>query len=360
MNVVKATARYERWLAARTPLIKADLRLKHQQMALAIFPFLRATFYRWLQIWPDVCPSLAKAPRVLAVGDLHVENFGTWRDTEGRLIWGVNDFDEACNLAYTNDLVRLAVSALLAISAGHLAVKPKDSCSEILDGYTKSLAEHGRPFVLEEGNSWLRSIALAELRDPVHFWKKVDALVPARGEVSPGVIAALEHFLPHPGLKYRLVRRVAGLGSLGHLRFVAIGDYCGGKIAREAKLLAPSAIHWADPKAGLDEILYQLIVDRAVRCVDPFVHLHGHWILRRLSPHCSRIELAVLPRNRDECRLLFSMGWETANVHLGTPVAIKKIRKHLASQKSSWLYTAATEMSASVRRDWQAWRDAVS
>ena len=360
MNVVKATARYERWLASRTPLVEADLRLKHQQMATAIFPFLRATFYRWLQIWPEVCPSLAKAPKVLAVGDLHVENFGTWRDTEGRLIWGVNDFDEACDLAYTNDLVRLAVSALLAISAGHLAAKPKEACVEILDGYSKSLAEHGRSFVLEEGNSWLRSIALAELRDPQQFWKKMDALVPARGDVSAGMIAALEHYLPHPGLTYRLVRRVAGLGSLGHLRFVAIADYCGGKIAREAKLLAPSAFHWAYTTAGLEEILYQLIVDRAVRCVDPFVHVHGHWVLRRLSPHCSRIELATLPRNRDECRLLFSMGWETANIHLGTPTSVKRIRKHLASQKSSWLYTAATEMATAVRRDWQVWRDAVS
>lgn len=360
MNVVKATARYERWLAARTPLIKADLLLKHQQMTAAVFPFLRATFYRWIQVWPDVCPSLAKAPKVLAVGDLHVENFGTWRDTEGRLIWGVNDFDEACSLAYTNDLVRLAASALLAISAGHLAAKPKDACSEILNGYTMSVAKHGGPFVLEEGNSWLRSIALAELRDPAHFWKKMDALVPARGDVSPGVIAALEHYLPHPGLTYRLVRRVAGLGSLGHLRFVAIADYCGGKIAREAKLLAPSAIHWAYPTAGPEEILYQVIIDRAVRCFDPFVHLHGHWILRRLSPHCSRIELAHLPKNRDECRLLFSMGWETANVHLGSATSVSGIRKHLAQQKSSWLYAAATKMATAVRRDWQVWRDAVS
>ena len=57
---------------------------------------------------------LARAPRALAVGDLHVENFGTWRDVEGRLIWGINDFDEAWRLPYTNDLVRLATSALLA------------------------------------------------------------------------------------------------------------------------------------------------------------------------------------------------------------------------------------------------------
>src|ERR1039458_5738131 len=38
---------------------------------------------------------LRDAPKVLAVGDLHVGSFGTWRDTEGRLSWGVDDFDES-------------------------------------------------------------------------------------------------------------------------------------------------------------------------------------------------------------------------------------------------------------------------
>src|SRR5712664_3250736 len=104
-------------------------------MAEAAFPFLRATFYRWMQIWPEVCPDLAKAPQVLGIGDLHVENFGTWRDAEGRLVWGVNDFDEAAAVPYTNDLVRLAASALLAIEGGHLSLKAKDACAVILDGY---------------------------------------------------------------------------------------------------------------------------------------------------------------------------------------------------------------------------------
>ena len=356
MNVVKATARFEQWLSAHTPLVKADLRLKHQRMAESVFPFLRATFYRWVQLWPDVCSDLARAPRILAVGDLHVENFGTWRDVEGRLIWGVNDFDEACTLAYTNDLVRLAVSALLAIDEGHLAARAKEACSEILDGYTKSLAENGHPFVLEEGNKWLRAIAVNELRDPDAFWKKMDALPSLRGEISPSVIAALERVLPHPGLTYRLARRVAGLGSLGHLRFVAVAEFCGGKIAREAKLLTPASVYWAYGLPGPADILYQAILDRAVRCPDPFCQLRGHWIVRRLSPHCSRIELAALPKNRDECRLLFSMGWETANIHLGNRSAVKNIRKHLSRQKSGWLYAAATQMAGAVRQDWQAWR----
>ena len=52
------------------------------------FVFLRATFYRWLQLWPTICGALDDAPPVLAVGDLHIENFGTWRDREGRLILG--------------------------------------------------------------------------------------------------------------------------------------------------------------------------------------------------------------------------------------------------------------------------------
>ena len=54
------------------------------------------------------------APRVLSVGDLHLENFGTWRDADGRLAWGVNDFDEAAVMPYVLDLVRLATSIQLA------------------------------------------------------------------------------------------------------------------------------------------------------------------------------------------------------------------------------------------------------
>src|SRR5262245_20146622 len=105
VGIRKATEAYESWLARYVSLIPADLKLKHERMAESPFPFLRATFYRWRQLWPESCPDLDAAPKVLGVGDLHVENFGTWRDHEGRLIWGVNDFDEACVLPYTNDLV---------------------------------------------------------------------------------------------------------------------------------------------------------------------------------------------------------------------------------------------------------------
>ena len=355
MNFVKATHRFEDWLSRHITIVRPDLRLKHRNMADALFPFLRATFYRWMQVWPEVCPDLAKAPRLLAVGDLHVENFGTWRDIEGRLVWGVNDFDEAAVFPYTLDLVRLATSAALAVAEGHLHLKEKDACAAILDGYRESLAVRGRPFVLEEENQWLRTMATGKLRDPVHFWKKMDSL-PKITQVPASAREAIEHMMPERGLSYRTVRRVAGLGSLGHIRVVAIAECRGGKIAREAKALAPSSVYWAEKREGPHEILYQAIVNRAVRCLDPFVQLRGHWIVRRLLPHCSRIELSLLPEKRDELRLLYAMGWETANIHLGSPDLRKDVIRHLDRLKSGWLVGAAQDMVKAVTRDWGAWK----
>ena len=92
----QANASYERWLGARLRLLAPDLRRKHAAMAETPFPFLRATFFRWAERWPVVCPDLTGAPPVLAVGDLHVENLGTWRDSDDRLMRGGNDFEEEC------------------------------------------------------------------------------------------------------------------------------------------------------------------------------------------------------------------------------------------------------------------------
>ncbi len=361
MNVVKATRQFESWLAQRTRIDQKDLRLKHANMKKDVFMFLRATYYRWAQLWPQVCPELAQAPKVLAVGDLHVENFGTWRDVEGRLIWGVNDFDEAWPMAYTIDLVRLAVSAHLAAEAGHLPVKREDICTVMLDGYRESMQEKGDPFVLGERHQWLRRIAQGELRDPVHFWQKMDALPTLKSECPVSAIDAIEHLMPAPNIPYRLAHRVAGLGSLGHARYVAIADWHGGRIAREAKALVPSSSYWAQclearKTCGPADILYQTIINRAIRCPDHFVQLRGRWIVRRLAPDCSRILLASLRPPDIELRLLHAMGWETANIHFGTATARKPILRHLDKQKSKWLHQAAEQMLQATRNDWQVWK----
>jgi len=326
-------------------------------MAAGPFAFLRGTFYRWAQTWAGLCKEAAAAPVVLAVGDLHLENFGTWRDEEGRLVWGVNDFDESCYLPYTSDLIRLATSARLAIEASHLRLDSAAASEAILAGYTAGLKAGGQAFILAESHAWLREIALGTLRDPIPFWAKMDALPDVKEPVSESARVALEHALPRPGQAYRVKARVAGVGSLGHPRFVALADYCGGRIAREAKALVPSSALWARTPDAAPEIFYQAVVDRAIRSPDPFVRLQGHWIVRRLAPDCARVELEALPDPRTEARLLHAMGWESANVHLGSRTAARPILQDLRKREKGWLDRAATTMARAIHSDWERWAE---
>jgi hypothetical protein len=353
MDIFASTRAYEAWARRRIPLIGGDLALKHRMMAAAAFPFLRATFYRWIGVWREACPELAAAPRVLAVGDLHVENFGTWRDAEGRLVWGVNDFDEAYPLPYTQDLVRLATSALIAIRAEALAISPSRAVSAILRGYTETLRAGGHPYVLEEHHPTLRAFAYAEEREPGRFWAKLDSGKTAQAPSS--VRRLLANALPAGSDLQRITHRIAGLGSLGRQRYVALADCNGSRIAREAKAVLPSACAFAAGSTA--STLYGArLAARAVRSPDPFLAIGSDWVVRRLGPHCSRIELADIPMRRDEQRILRAMGRETANVHLATPEAMPAVRRDLARRGGKWLGPAARVMADAVLGDWKAWR----
>jgi hypothetical protein len=50
------------------------------------------------------------------------------------------------------------------------------------------------------------------------------------------------------------------------------------------------------------------------------------------------------------------MGWETANIHFGSPKMVREIRRHLKKQRSGWLHAAAKEMAKAVTEDWRAWK----
>jgi hypothetical protein len=131
---------------------------------------------------------------------------------------------------------------------------------------------------------------------------------------------------------------------------VALAQWRGGSVAREAKALAPSACVWAAEGKGTAAIHYQDIIDSAVRCPDPFVRLLKRWIVRRLAPDCSRIELSALPKERDEIRLLHVMGWETANIHLGT-LKPRVLAADLKKRPRNWLLNAARAMERVVHAD---------
>ncbi len=352
-SLIAATRAYERWMRQHIAVVGRDLALKHKLMAEDPFSFMRATFYRWTAVWQSACPDLAAARQVLAVGDLHVENFGTWRDAEGRLVWGINDVDEAAAMPYTIDLVRLATSALLARREEHLAITPKAACKAILAGYTSQLQGGASAFVLEEKHGTLRAAALSAERDPERFWAKMDGLKPCKTPAR--VKKLLAAHLPAPRMKFHVVHRISGLGSLGRPRYVALAAWEGAQIAREAKAMLPSAYNWA---MGMpeEELHCHAILARAVRCQDPYFAVSKRYLVRRLGPHCSRIELTMLPKTRNEKRLLEAMGRETANLHLGSGSACAAVRDDLAARPKGWLLAAARTMLDATLADWKTWQ----
>jgi hypothetical protein len=360
MEIVEATRRYEAWLGRYVKVVQADVSYKHKQMRADPFLFFRATYYRWAQLWREHCPDLAKAPEVLAVGDLHLENFGTWRDAEGRLVWGVNDFDEAYPLAFTNDLVRLAVSALLAArTSPHFRLHPEEICRQLTEGYHEALTEGGRPFVLMEEHPTLRRMAMQDLRQPVAFWDRLETkTVPLKGGVPESVRKAMRRILPEGAEpEFRLLKHPQGLGSLGRRRFLAFVDWQGGRMAREAKSVVPSASLWArGAKAGEGNPWIERTLHSALRCTDPYYEVRGDWLLRRIGPDCSRINIEELVHHEDLASLLFSMARETANIHLGAAKARKRVRAAWADLPRDWLAEAADRMLKLSLKDWRQFK----
>jgi len=100
------------------------------------------------------------------------------------------------------------------------------------------------------------------------------------------------------------------------------------------------------------------IINRAVRIPDPHMHFQEGWVLRRLAPDCCHIELCSLPRERDEERLLYAMGWDTANLHLGSTEQIAAVKKDLRGRRGRWLRDAAKAMAEATKQDWKVWRKA--
>lgn len=90
---------------------EVEAQRKFEKLAGSVFSFFRGTallFYR------DMAGEDAWMPTVMALGDVHPENFGVMPDLDDVPIFGPNDFDEAFYAPFTWDLKRGATGFLLA------------------------------------------------------------------------------------------------------------------------------------------------------------------------------------------------------------------------------------------------------
>ena len=136
-------------LEAFEPLMQADppgFPTKFRKMAADPFAFYRGTaclFYADVgedgryaafdEEWVD-----EDTARIWIQGDLHAENFGTYLDADGRLVFDVNDFDEAYLGHWTWDLGRFAAS--LALLCWQKAL-PDEVIDDLVARYVRAYAD---------------------------------------------------------------------------------------------------------------------------------------------------------------------------------------------------------------------------
>lgn len=145
MSTAKSTSKRTRVIVeslrdAFAPLMRADpaaFRAKYRKMASDPHAFYRGSaclFYNDVTAEKDDWADHG-ADRIWIHGDLHVENFGTYLNSDGRLTFDINDFDEAYLGRFTWDLQRFAASLALV---GWQKALPEDAIRKLISRYVRS------------------------------------------------------------------------------------------------------------------------------------------------------------------------------------------------------------------------------
>ncbi|MGW4236557.1 DUF2252 domain-containing protein [Streptomyces sp. NPDC004749] len=169
----------------------AAFRVKFRKMAASAFAFYRGTaclFYYDLEreraATGDTGPFLdERTGRVWIHGDLHAENFGTYMDANGRLIFNVNDFDEAYVGPFTWDLKRLAASLALV---GYTKALSDDQITALVEIYAGAYRERIHALATGAKNDEVPPFTLDTAAGPL-----LDALRSARSRTRFGLLDSM-------------------------------------------------------------------------------------------------------------------------------------------------------------------------
>lgn len=350
MSVIEDVLAYEIWLRSKCDVVDEGLREKHRRMAKDPFKFLRATCFRFARTMPKYLPDLTTAPLVPSVGDAHIENWGTWSDAEGRLVWGVNDFDDAALLPFTYDLVRLATSARLAPG---IAGASNDRSAWILSGYLAGL-EQPKPWILDGSQPWMRML-LGRPMTKVGIADDASISWVRQGDLPPEIVQALLEHLPSGTSQPVFATRQRGGGSLGRPRYLVMGKWRGGSVWREAKALVPSAWDWAlDLQGQPGQAL--LLAEGRYRSPDPFLDIRSGYMIRRIAPDSEKIDLTDGDAAAFGCDVLAAMGGDLAAIHLSGNTDSAALQADLRLRKKTWLDVSAELAAQEVSADFEKWQ----
>jgi len=361
--------RIEAFNAGRDP---ERLALKYAAMAGDAFAFLRGTCHLFYADLP--VDELPKAPLVWCCGDLHLENFGTFKGDNRLTYFDLNDFDEACVAPASWDLARCLTSALVAGETLKLKLGQRQAgAAAFLDGYGAALAG-GKARWLERATAeGLIAALLSRIKERTRrdFLDRRTELVKRRRHLLTGNdqalpidererkkltkfvknLAAQSDQLAFYGL-LDAARRIAGTGSLGLERYVLLVEGRGSpdnnflldlKFARGSAVVA--ALHPKQPRWGA-EAERVVFAQQAMQAMSPALMRavgwkDGSFVLQELMPTADRLKVT---KWRDDPAAFLG-----AIRTMGEVTAWAQLRAH--SQRGS----AAVEelVDYGGRRDWR-------
>lgn len=252
--LLEALAAYDRDLSVEAR------REKYVAMGASPFRFFRGTSHLfWADFYNDWQLSLfggSPATQTWLQGDAHVYNFGAIADHQGRVIYGLDDFDDAIVGDYQYDLWRLGISLML--DAQERGVEEKDARKQLYalgEGYLEGALGGEQPapsgMTVDEAppplRKFLKKVATKQTRRKLlDKWTEVDEegrrrfrrdhpkLEPATAEERRALVEALAHYRDrlegalagakpvHFTIKDVARRLRAGTGSLGSRRFYVL------------------------------------------------------------------------------------------------------------------------------------------
>jgi uncharacterized protein (DUF2252 family) len=171
------------------------VRLKLRRMVKDPFAFFRGTDHLFARQWDRLAPPDV-GPSVLLCGDLHLENFGAYRTSDGDFLYDINDFDEALVAPCSLDLVRCMTSILLAAQNWRQTpVQAMRNLLAFLDRYRTTVVKAVRTGGVGE-------LALGTARGPI--WD----LLQKPSQSDPG--ESLDRLTERSGGKARRLERASG------------------------------------------------------------------------------------------------------------------------------------------------------
>jgi uncharacterized protein (DUF2252 family) len=373
------------------------LAMKYKLMRGSPFVFLRGTCHLFYARLPRD-KVLDDAPPVWICGDMHLENFGSYKADNRLIYFDNNDFDEACLAPSLYELVRLLTSVLVGASDLKLSrAQALALCHTAVDSYGASLAlGKSRWIEAETSVGMVRDLfdALASRSRAAHLDRrtvlkekarvlKVDGkkALPVSDEARVAVMAFMQKFAagePNPGF-YRIIdvaRRIAGTGSLGVDRYVILVEGKGspdGNYLIDLKEALPSSV---TPRVRTPQPKWQTEAQRVVEIQrrnqavsQAFLHAvefnQRSYVLRSLQPSEDRVALSdwdgKLPRLE---AVVNSMAELSAWAHLRSGGRQKSsIADDLIAfgSRKDWqlpLIELATQCEAQVNADWKAYCEA--